>query len=54
MPGVKFSAPVLFSVLVLALFWAEARADVYLCKDADGAVLYTDSPTRGGCRLLIG
>ncbi len=47
-----FSA--LIAALALALYFSEARAAIYQCIDPDGMVLFTDSPTRTGCRLLIG
>ena len=46
--------PALAGVFVVALCLGEARAAIYRCIDPEGAVLFTDSPTRTGCRLLIG
>lgn len=40
--------------LGVALFAAELRAEMYQCTEADGAVIFTNTPTRGGCRLLGG
>ena len=31
-----------------------ANADVYECRDSQGVVLFTDTPTRSGCRMIIG
>ena len=39
--------------LPLTLVVGEVRADIYQCRDAQGGVLFTDTPTRSGCRLLI-
>jgi soluble lytic murein transglycosylase len=46
--------PALFAVLVLALFFGEAGAGMYQCTDEQGGLLFTNSPARGGCRLLGG
>ena len=40
--------------LMLAPLLGEARADIYQCIDQQGGVLFTDTPTRTGCRLLVG
>lgn len=40
--------------LLLLLFLGEADANIYQCVDRQGAVLFTDSPTQAGCKLLIG
>ncbi len=47
-----FSA--LFAALALALFFSEAGAGMYQCTDAEGGVLFTNSPIRPGCRQLGG
>ena len=47
-----FSA--LFAALALALFFSEAGAGMYQCTDEQGGPLFTNSPARGGCRLLGG
>jgi hypothetical protein len=47
-----FSA--LFAALALALFFSEAGAGMYQCADEQGGLLFTNSPARGGCRLLGG
>lgn len=45
----------LFISVALALcFFSEVRADMYQCTDAQGAVLYTNSPARAGCRSMGG
>ncbi len=49
------SQTLLLSVtMAVALFGAELRAEMYQCTEADGAVTFTNTPTRGGCRLLGG
>jgi hypothetical protein len=49
------SIPSLVVSLGLALsFFGEAKAGMYQCRDSDGAVLFTNSPTQPGCRLLGG
>ncbi len=49
------SQALLLSVtLGVALFTAELRAEMYQCTEADGAVIFTNTPARGGCRLLGG
>jgi hypothetical protein len=40
--------------LLLLLFLGEADANIYQCLDSQGSVLFTDSPTQAGCKLLIG
>lgn len=45
---------VLWAGLLFLLFRGEAFANIYQCLDSQGAVLFTDSPTQAGCRLLIG
>ena len=40
--------------MLALLVLGEARADIYQCSDAQGGLLFTDTPTRSGCRLLIG
>ena len=45
---------VLWAGLLFLLFRGEAFANIYQCLDGQGAVLFTDSPTQAGCRLLIG
>ncbi|OGQ82770.1 MAG: hypothetical protein A3F90_06900 [Deltaproteobacteria bacterium RIFCSPLOWO2_12_FULL_60_19] len=39
---------------LLLLFLGEADANIYQCLDSQGSVLFTDSPTQAGCKLLIG
>jgi Transglycosylase SLT domain/Domain of unknown function (DUF4124) len=46
--------PASLVALALVFLSAEARADIYQCKDPEGNVLFTDSPTRSGCQVLIG
>jgi hypothetical protein len=54
-PVRKVSGPVFFSTLLLTLsIITGANADVYECRDPHGAILFTDTPTRSGCRILIG
>ena len=43
----------IFFALMLAVIVGEAGADIYQCRDAQGGVLFTDTPTRSGCLLLI-
>ena len=45
---------VLWTGLLFLLFRGEAFANIYQCLDSQGAVLFTDSPTQAGCKLLIG
>ena len=45
---------VLWAGLLFLLFPGEAGANIYQCLDSQGSVLFTDSPTQAGCRLLIG
>lgn len=46
---------VLFTVFGLGLILAgESRAEMYQCSEPDGAVTFTNTPTRAGCRLLGG
>ena len=45
---------VLGAGLLFLLFRGEAGANIYQCLDSQGSVLFTDSPTQTGCRLLIG
>ena len=45
---------VLWAGLLFLLFRGEAFANIYQCLDSQGAVLFTDSPTQAGCKLLIG
>ncbi len=40
--------------LGVALFTAELRAELYQCTETDGAVILTNTPTGGGCRLSAG
>ena len=40
--------------LLLLLFLGKADANIYQCLDSQGSVLFTDSPTQAGCKLLIG
>jgi soluble lytic murein transglycosylase-like protein len=46
-------ALVVFVTLGLALA-GEVRAEMYQCTEADGAVTFTNTPARAGCRLLGG
>jgi transglycosylase-like protein with SLT domain/uncharacterized protein DUF4124 len=46
--------PALIGALMMALFFGEAGAAMYQCTDAQGGMLFTNSPARGGCRLLGG
>ena len=40
--------------LLLLVFLGKADANIYQCLDSQGSVLFTDSPTQAGCKLLIG
>jgi len=51
----RFSIKTAFCAgLLLLLFLGEADANIYQCLDGQGSVLFTDSPTQAGCKLLIG
>jgi hypothetical protein len=45
---------VLIVTLAAVFLGSEVRAEMYQCTDADGGMLFTNSPTRAGCRLLGG
>jgi len=51
--GFAVSALFFFFALAVCLL-SEAAAGMYQCRNADGAVLFTNSPTQTGCRLLGG
>jgi soluble lytic murein transglycosylase-like protein len=44
---------VLFVTLGLGIA-GEVRAEMYQCTEADGAVIFTNTPVRAGCKLLGG
>jgi soluble lytic murein transglycosylase-like protein len=44
---------VLFVTLGLGMA-GEVRAEMYQCTEADGAVIFTNTPARAGCKLLGG
>jgi soluble lytic murein transglycosylase-like protein len=46
-------ALVLFVTLGLAIA-GEVRAEMYQCTETDGAVIFTNTPARAGCKLLGG
>ncbi|HEY1372374.1 MAG TPA: lytic transglycosylase domain-containing protein [Candidatus Binatia bacterium] len=49
------SQALLLSVtLGVALCTAELRAEMYQCIEADGAAIFTNTPSHAGCRLLGG
>jgi soluble lytic murein transglycosylase-like protein len=47
-------ASLLFSFALAVGIFDEAKAGMYQCRNADGTVLFTNSPTQTGCRLLGG
>src|SRR5436190_4389651 len=51
LPG--YYALVLFVTVGLSLV-CEVKAEMYQCTEADGAVTFTNTPARPGCRLLGG
>jgi soluble lytic murein transglycosylase-like protein len=39
-------------MFALTLWFTQAKADMYQCRDAQGGILFTNTPTRSGCRPL--
>jgi soluble lytic murein transglycosylase-like protein len=50
----NLAASLLISFALVACFFSEAKAGMYQCRNADGTLLFTNSPTQMGCRLLGG
>jgi soluble lytic murein transglycosylase-like protein len=50
----NLAASLLISFALVVCVFSSAKAGMYQCRNADGALLFTNSPTQPGCRLLGG